>query len=191
MILCPYCNEEIEDKSHYCDQCGHLLLYCMSCLRVGSGRRCTHCGGIMAKIDDKSGSNSGILSVNSISSSLAYGVERYVGNTQQSENISHGIPAMILRNSRLGINISAIDGAIIGRKNGPYKELFEKNMYVSGVHAQLDYNKDTGWSVMDKNSSNGTRLNNHMLKAEEPMSMKNGDILTIANVNLEVIINIL
>ena len=47
MIICPSCKEEIEEESHYCDQCGQELVYCSSCGRVGMGRRCTYCGGLM------------------------------------------------------------------------------------------------------------------------------------------------
>ena len=47
MITCPFCKEEIEERSYYCDQCGQALSYCKSCGHVGSGRRCTSCGGIM------------------------------------------------------------------------------------------------------------------------------------------------
>ena len=47
MIICPTCKEEIDDDSRYCDQCGQALLYCNQCGRVGVGRRCTYCGGLM------------------------------------------------------------------------------------------------------------------------------------------------
>jgi pSer/pThr/pTyr-binding forkhead associated (FHA) protein len=62
-------------------------------------------------------------------------------------------------------------------------------MYVSGVHAQLKFKPDTGWCVADKHSSNGTKLNNHQLQPDVEMSIKNGDILTIANINLQVTIS--
>ena len=45
MIVCPICKEEIDDDSHYCDQCGQALFFCQQCGRVGVGRRCTYCGG--------------------------------------------------------------------------------------------------------------------------------------------------
>ena len=52
MIICPNCKEEIDDDSHYCDQCGQALVYCSNCGRVGVGRRCTHCGGLMVSADE-------------------------------------------------------------------------------------------------------------------------------------------
>jgi pSer/pThr/pTyr-binding forkhead associated (FHA) protein len=39
---------------------------------------------------------------------------------------------------------------------------------------------------MDLNSSNGTKLNDHRLQPDVEMSLKNGDIVTIANVILKV-----
>ena len=47
MIICPTCKEEIDNDSHFCDQCGQALLFCDRCGNVGIGRRCTHCGGLM------------------------------------------------------------------------------------------------------------------------------------------------
>ena len=42
---------------------------------------------------------------------------------------------------------------------------------------------------MDKHSSNGTMLNRRKLVPDVAMSLNNGDLVTIANVNLQVIIN--
>ena len=59
-------------------------------------------------------------------------------------------------------------------------------MYVSGVHAQLTYNQNTGWCIVDKHSSNGTKLNQRSVQPGVSMSLKNDDTLCIANVNLKV-----
>ena len=79
-----------------------------------------------------------------------------------------------------------VSGAIIGRRQGPYQQLFEGNMYISGVHAQLISRADSGWAIIDKNSSNGTKLNQRDLQPDVPMTMKSGDIVTLANINLQV-----
>ena len=42
---------------------------------------------------------------------------------------------------------------------------------------------------MDKHSSNGTFLNRKRLQHDIGMPLKNNDILSIANINLQVIIN--
>lgn len=99
------------------------------------------------------------------------------------------IPTLSLVNRQLNIDIQAVNGAVIGRRQGPYSAMFAQNKYVSGVHAQLFYRKGEGWSIMDKHSSNGTMLNKRKLVPDVGMTLNNGDLVTIANVNLQVIIN--
>ena len=95
---------------------------------------------------------------------------------------------LTLANDSLNIRIVAMNGAIIGRRKGPYTQFFEKQAYVSGEHAQLKFKPETGWCVVDKHSSNGTKLNQRQIQPDVDMTLNNGDILTIANVNLQVII---
>jgi len=96
---------------------------------------------------------------------------------------------LTLYNTNLNIRMQGINGAVIGRRQGPYVQFFQQNMYVSGVHAQLKYNAATGWCIVDKHSSNGTKINQHPMQPDIEMSLKNGDIVTLANVNLQVSIN--
>lgn len=178
MIICPSCKEEIEEESHFCDQCGQELVYCSSCGRVGMGRRCTYCGGLMVGPDglQQPGANDPSLS-------MSYTVTR---GGSQGVPMQHGIPTLTLYNPSLDIRIVGINGAIIGRRQGPYKEIFEKHMYISGTHAQLVYNNELGWSIIDKHSSNGSKLNQRDMSPDIPMSLKSGDIVTLANINLQV-----
>jgi predicted RNA-binding Zn-ribbon protein involved in translation (DUF1610 family) len=188
MIICPSCKEEIDDNSYYCDQCGQALLYCKQCGRVGLGRRCTYCGGLMMAPEELSANGQGSISRSmsmNIMSTNSQALHRQFG-----EGVVHqGIPTLILENSSLNIRIQAINGAVIGRRQGPYSQYFNNNMYVSGLHAQLKYNANQGWCVVDKHSSNGTKLNQRPLQPDVEMSLKNGDVLAIANINLQVIIN--
>jgi hypothetical protein len=111
------------------------------------------------------------------------------GSSVEGPNSSmRGMPVLALINDSLNIRINGMNGAIIGRRKGPYTQFFEKQAYVSGVHAQLFFKPETGWSVIDKHSSNGTKLNQHQIQPDVNMTLNNGDILTIANVNLQVII---
>ncbi len=190
MIICPSCKEEIEDDSHFCDQCGQELVYCSNCERVGMGRRCTYCGGLMVSYDElveqrRSPKQSSVSSVSPLITSMP---ESRRADVQQTTT-SKGIPTLTLYNPSLNIRITGINGAVIGRRQGPYQSLFEGNMYISGVHAQLIYKSDTGWCIIDKNSSNGTKLNQRDLQPDIPMSIKTGDIVTLANINLQVSVN--
>ena len=195
MIICPNCKEEIEDNSHYCDQCGQALLYCEKCGRVGMGRRCTSCGGMMLTAEElekrlgsqelSNGVSAGFVSQEFVATNPGESTNRL---SVQSRGLQ-GIPQLLLHNDSLNIRMVGVNGAVIGRRQGPYAQFFQQNLFVSGVHAQLKYNNTTGWCVTDKHSSNGTKLNDHQLVPDVDMSLKNGDILTIANVNLQVNIN--
>ena len=183
MIICPTCKEEIDNDSHFCDQCGQALLFCDRCGNVGVGRRCTHCGGLM--VAPSGGSAEGDPGM-SESLKMEMATSRSVrGNQQQGGN---GVPVLTLANDSLNIRIVGINGAIIGRRTGPYSHFFDKYPYVSGTHAQLKYSVHTGWCVVDKHSSNGTKLNQRNLQPDVDMSLSNGDVLTIANINLQVIV---
>ncbi|MCR4809792.1 MAG: FHA domain-containing protein [Prevotella sp.] len=195
MIVCPNCKEEIDDDSHFCDQCGQALLYCEKCGRVGMGRRCTSCGGMMLSAEElekrmvsqdlSSAVSAGFVSQEFMSTNRGESTNRMSGQLRGVQ----GIPQLLLHNDSLNIRLSGVNGAVIGRKQGPYTQFFQQNMFVSGVHAQLKYNNATGWCITDKHSSNGTKLNDHQLVPDVDMSLKNGDILTIANINLQVNIN--
>lgn len=186
MIICPSCKEEIDDDSHYCDQCGQELVYCSSCGRVGMGRRCTYCGGLMVSADEKQNNASvhASLSSTAASQSLIQTSRREPEGSQMP--VQSGIPKLTLYNPTLDIRMVGINGAVIGRRQGPYQQLFEGNMYISGVHAQLIYRPDSGWCIIDKHSSNGSKLNQRDLMPDVPMSIKSGDIVTLANINLQV-----
>ena len=196
MIICPNCKEEIEDDSHYCDQCGQALLFCEKCGRVGIGRRFTSCGGLMVSPDDfqnrrNSRSNMGVSVSSGFVSQEFVSTNRggRIGSDSSQSHMPQGIPQLLLYNDTLNIRFIGMNGAVIGRRQGTYTQFFQQNMYVSGVHAQIKYNSGTGWCVIDKHSSNGTKLNEHSLQPDMDMSLKNGDILTIANINLQVSIS--
>lgn len=191
MIVCPNCKEEIEDYSHYCDQCGQELVYCSSCGRVGRGRRCTYCGSLMISAEQLQEQRESSSTALASSVSMTYSFEQQTSHPDMGGQHTsfQGIPTLTLYNPSLNIRMVGINGAVIGRRQGPYQQMFEGNMYVSGVHAQLIYKPDTGWNIIDKHSSNGTRLNQRDMLPDVPMSLKSGDIVTLANVNLQVTIN--
>lgn len=193
MIVCPNCKEEIEDNSYYCDQCGQSLLYCSSCGRVGMGRRCTHCGGLMVSADElqqqHSSTGPSVRQPSPIDTGMSLIPDSMTSRRAPEGSqmpAQSGIPTLTLYNPTLEIRMVGINGAVIGRRQGPYQQLFENNMYVSGVHAQLIYRPDSGWCIIDKHSSNGTKLNQRDLQPDVPMSIKAGDIVTLANINLQV-----
>ena len=193
MIICPNCKEEIEDDSHFCDQCGEALVYCSSCGRVGMGRRCTQCGGLMVSYDElqQQRSKRHQMSVSNAAASYIPDIltSRHTAPEGSDLPVQSGIPTLTLYNPTLDIRMVGVNGAVIGRRQGPYQQLFDGNMYISGVHAQLIYRPDSGWAIIDKHSSNGTKLNQRDLQPDVPMTIKSGDIVTLANINLQVSIS--
>ena len=163
MIICPACREEIEDDSRYCDQCGQMLLFCNQCGRVGLGRRCTHCGGLMISPDERDAKLQRTETPDAdFSQNISMGISATKPDVPRG-----GMPELTLANDSLNIRIVAMNG---------------------GVHAQLKYKAGSGWYVVDKHSSNGTKVNNRALQPDVEMILNNGDVLTIANLNLQVII---
>lgn len=191
MIICPTCKEEIDGDSRFCDQCGQALLYCNQCGHVGIGRRCTRCGGLMVVPVDPNARPANPAMSASLQADITLGTQpsnSIAGPLVQERPASSGVPVLTLANDSLNIRIVGINGAVIGRRKGPYTQFFEKHAYVSGVHAQLKYKAGSGWVVTDKHSSNGTKVNQRVLQPDVDMALHNGDILTIANVNLQVIV---
>ena len=193
MIICPTCKEEIDNDSHFCDQCGQALLFCNQCGHVGVGRRCTRCGGLMVSPSEqqKAKAQPGMseslqANVSAITASAVTG--GVAAPLVQQRSTSSGVPVLTLANDSLNIRIVGINGAVIGRRKGPYTQFFEQHAYVSGVHAQLKYKAGSGWMITDKHSSNGTKVNQRPLQPDVDMALNNGDILTIANINLQVMV---
>jgi len=190
MIICPSCKEEIEEASHYCDQCGQKLVYCSKCGRVGMGRRCTQCGSMMISADELQAQRVGQSAMESSNDDIVSMTQGTTMSRRPAEGsqmpVQKGVPTLTLYNPSLDIRMIGVNGAVIGRRQGPYQQLFDGNMYISGVHAQLIYKPDSGWCILDKHSSNGTRLNQRELQPDVPMSLKAGDIVTLANINLQV-----
>ena len=121
-------------------------------------------------------------------STMATASRNISGPLVQQRPAASGMPVLTLANDSLNIRIVGINGAVIGRRKGPYTQFFEQHAYVSGVHAQLKYKGGTGWVIADKHSSNGTKVNQRSLQPDVEMALNNGDILTIANINLQVIV---
>ena len=154
------------------------------------GRRCTQCGSMMISADEMIAQRNKPREMAPQSGSIISMPQNPTVSRRPAEGsqmpVQKGVPTLTLYNPSLDIRMVGVNGAVIGRRQGPYQQLFEGNMYISGVHAQLIYKPDSGWCIIDKHSSNGTRLNQRELQPDVPMSMKAGDIVTLANINLQV-----
>ena len=75
-----------------------------------------------------------------------------------------------------------------GSANKPSKSSPLSEELYGWYDAQLIFKPETGWCVVDKHSSNGTKLNQRQIQPDVEMTLNNGDVLAVANVNLQVII---
>ena len=106
--------------------------------------------------------------------------------TAQGASTRSGIPQMFLVNDSLHLRLAAMDGAILGRSNGIYKNHLASCRYISGTHARLNYVPGSGWCIVDLNSSNGTCINRVRLMGDMPSILKHGDRLLLANVEFRI-----
>ena len=182
MIYCPKCKSEIDADSRFCDQCGQEIFYCSHCGRPGKGLRCTACGAEMVKYDDleehKETSNATVRPQVTKRESM---VASALGATHRS-----GIPQLILVNDSLQMRLAGTDGAILGRRNGIYHDVLAQCHYISGTHAILNYTVQSGWTITDRNSSNGTLVNGLRAVPNEPVRLRHGDRVILANVEFRI-----
>ena len=179
MIECPKCKNEIDNDSRFCEFCGQELHFCSKCGKPGKGNRCTSCGSMMLDAE-------AYFKLHQTTTSGLSKTERTMATVVTIAS-KRGIPQMFLVNNNLGIRLAAADGAVIGRRNGMYQNYLQSCPYISGTHAQLNFNamKDE-WTIMDKHSSNGTKVDGVSLTAEVPCALHNGARVQLANVEFVV-----
>lgn len=182
MIYCPKCKSEIDSDSRYCDQCGQAISYCTRCGKPGKGLRCTSCGAPMVTYEELDPAVAQLnLTRRSYVTKRESVVAAAIGVTHRS-----GIPQLMLVNDSLHMRLAAADGAVLGRKSGIYREFLSSCSYISGTHAVLGYSASTGWTITDRDSSNGTFVNGGRLIPNDPCKISNGDRIVLANVEFRV-----
>ena len=176
-MKCAYCKSEIDDDSVYCDQCGKEILICPKCNKPGKGKICIFDGTpLISKKNKTTPATAGAV----VSEAVAPTVSKPV-------NQISGIGELHLINKNLGLDLKIEDGDIIGRTTGRFVNIFSKYSSVSGQHVQfkLDLNKKV-WTVMDLDSTNGTKYNNKPLLAMQSQGLADKSYLCIANIELYV-----
>ena len=197
LVKCPHCSKDIENDSFYCDQCGAELMYCPKCHIFGKGKFCSKCRTPL--VPASKGASSQPVASNTANGTPASSNSAVPnqqppvatgGNMSQSTSKPSAQPGMqsTLRDNvvatRLvgrsaGITLMLKDGAIIGRRNGEYAQLFSNQPYVSGTHASLAASAQ-GWTITDLGSTNGTMVNGNSLSANVPAPISIGDKVRIA-----------
>lgn len=102
------------------------------------------------------------------------------------------IRTVVMRESKIvdiktGYEITIpLEGGTIGRSGTISSDYFQNNLYISNVHASFRFNGGT-LTVIDENSTNGTKLNGNSLVAKKEYELKNNDIVTFANMEFRVV----
>lgn len=177
MLKCPLCNQEVKEGSWYCEECGQELKCCASCGKIGGKMRCEFCDGTMIPVR--------LYKTNLSRTLLPRNRHLNEDSEIQGRKLRSNLKRIHLSNYSLGIKMQAVNGAIIGRREGPYSFILENQPYISSKHVLLEHNQYTNiWTVTDLNSSNGTSLNGINLIPGEPTAIKEGDKIQLANVEL-------
>lgn len=183
MIYCPKCKSEIDSDSRFCDQCGQEVFYCSRCRKPGKGLRCTSCGAPMVRYDELDAS---AASQEAVVQRPTVTMRDRVMAAAMGVTHRSGIPQLMLVNDSLHLRLAGADGAVLGRRNGIYRDMLSSCHYISGTHAQLGYSVQSGWTIMDRGSSNGTYVNGRKVNPNETLRIQNGDRVVLANVEFRV-----
>ena len=206
MITCPFCNQEIENDSYFCDQCGKELMICPNGHGVKKGKFCTQCTTQTALVPAKdfqqnvnppqkeeSVKQPDVMQANNNTQTQAQPQSQTQIPPVQSDAVvektirPNALPQSpkFLINNALNARLELKNGAIIGRRAGEYTNVFASQGYVSGSHARLEQNGNE-WLIIDLDSSNGTFLNGVQLNPNQPYAFKIGDTIAFYDVKFEV-----
>lgn len=191
LIPCPHCGADIENDSHYCDQCGAQLLQCPKCGEFRKGKFCPTCG----VPTSAPGSQPAGQSAQPVQPAKPAQPAQPVQPRQPQQPVqapprpqqatgtalppSDNGPSC-LRADALGITLQLKPGAVIGRVNGDYVAQVCTLQYISGTHARLDRGANMQWAITDLGSRNGTTVNGTQCQPNVPVPLKIGDQIRFA-----------
>lgn len=153
----------IPGDSKYCDMCGVELLECINCGALGSGTFCAACGKpLVARNPDKQQKK-----------------EPAPTPPGGGHTTAGGRPKkLVLKSRRGGIRLVPEDQAVIGRGDGPYKDILDDCGLISRRHGQF-MKRGRSWYIMDFGSTNGTLVNDDELNPNTPVKFGPGDVVDI------------
>ncbi|MCR5622994.1 MAG: FHA domain-containing protein [Treponema sp.] len=86
-----------------------------------------------------------------------------------------------------GTSLSIKKTVLLGRETGDFVPQLGRYRTISGEHAQIVLSGEV-FSVMDRNSTNGTKLNGELLSPGREYPLKNKDVLELADIQFLVYI---
>ncbi len=193
-MICGTCKNEIDHDSFFCDQCGAEILVCPKCGKTGKGKICTADGTKLVFAKDKLNQSPDAPSPIKpafVKENTVIASEQKIDaptHTQPAiQNNSNHVISFI--NNAVNIKFNAKDGDIIGRKKGPFTEIFSSYKQISSTHAQISFDENKGWFITDLDSSNGTKYNGNQLKPNTPQLIENKSYIILSNIEFLIQIN--
>lgn len=189
-IKCLSCTADIDADSCHCDQCGKEVFLCSVCGKPGDQKFCVFDGNDLIPAKQKNSS-----------AQVQQAFIPAVSNTYQQSavNTSNTLSQakLTLTNNRLGIVIEVQSDAILGRNTGPYANILQNYSAISGKHLLFKYDDDTGWSVQDIGSTNGTKYSTSNLQWDNvpkcapnvPVVITDKAFILIANIEFVIATN--
>lgn len=195
-MICPKCKADIPEDSWFCDQCGSELMFCPNCKTPAKGKRCTQCGAVLVRakdLDKQVSSEQPVIPepVPQPEPPVNQPDVKVSSSTMRPEaNVAPAIPdteptRLVMMDNPSRIVVLKPD-AIIGRTTGDYLDVFSDQPYVSGTHAQITLHTSSKWLIMDKGSTNGTKIGNTPLIPNKNYQLKKGQIIEIGFVKFRV-----
>lgn len=181
MATCPICKERIDDDSYFCEHCGTELYICPACFPQtrtfgkGAGKRCGQCGGPL--VPAKTQEDGVPVSPHVAAQTAVPPVQTAVPPVQTSAPPAQSRPTSLFcaaQQTRLILK----DGGTIGREQGDYIRELYSFIYVSSIHARLNWNGQQ-WIITDLGSRNGTKVNG--MPCTPALPFNTGDIVRLGN----------
>lgn len=176
IVSCPFCENDIEDDSFYCDQCGEKLKICTKGHGFRKGKICTQCGSHLIEAITAS-SEQNQKPEQPLEKKSETNLENTTTTTVEStiRNIPPKAKPQFLVGKSINAKLILKDGAVIGRRTGEYIDTFSSQGYVSGTHAKIQLNNNGCWEIIDLDSTNGTFVNGNQIKPQQSVMINMGD----------------
>lgn len=185
-IECPACGEMIPDDSKYCDMCGVELLECVNCGTLGTDMFCPECGKPMVSRKTVNTSKKSKNDKSDKQIKQKEPVEKCI-NIHPADDFKDDGTTTVGRQRKKNIVLKARKGdyiiqpeheAIIGRKEGPYKDMLKGCDLMSRRHGKF-VKRGRDWYIVDFGSTNGTLVNDVELAPDTPVKFTAGDVIDI------------
>ena len=189
-MKCPYCKQEIDADSCFCDQCGKPLMFCPECRQPKRGTECPACGEtLISAAKFHSAGRRPAPAAAPAKPTIApvpNPVPPVAKAAPAAEPAAQSAPAaapvpMFLSGGGLHIELKA---GPFGRTSGIFPEFSFCN-YVSGRHGEFRC-AGGNWEIVDYGSTNGTFVNGVKLIPNVPAAIKRGDVVKIATLTFTV-----